>query len=98
GRRWADLDGEGLAGVLAGTAGGWYYKRNLSAAHLPPQSDGSVAARARFGPLETPGALPAMHDLSKARLLDLSGSGPLDVVALSGPEPDRSSRRALDRS
>ena len=87
GLRWADLDGEGLAGVLAGTAGGWYYKRNLSAAHLLPQSDGSVAARARFGPLETVGALPAMHDLSKARLLDLSGSGHLDVVDLSGPDP-----------
>ena len=87
GLRWADLDGEGLAGVLAQAAGGWYYKRNLSAAHLLPQPDGSLVPRARFGPLETVGALPASNDLSSARLLDLSGSGHLDVVDFSGPDP-----------
>lgn len=97
GLRWADLDGEGLAGILAGTADGWYYKRNLSAACLTPQPDGSVAPRARFGPLETVGALPAGSDLAKARLLDLSGSGHLDVVDLSQPDPGYY-RRTADAS
>src|SRR5262249_12464864 len=28
--QWVDLDGEGLSGILAEQAGGWFYKRNLS--------------------------------------------------------------------
>jgi hypothetical protein len=85
--RWIDLYGEGLAGVLADGGGGWYYKRNLSAANLVPQPDGTLATRARFGPLETCAALPSRADLSGVRLLDLSGSGRLDVVDLTGPAP-----------
>ncbi len=85
--RWVDLDGEGLAGILSDAGQGWYYKRNLSASNLVPQPDGTVAARARFGPLETVAALPSRSDLSRVRLLDLSGSGRLDVVDLAGPDP-----------
>jgi len=84
--RWADLDGEGLSGILSNTDAAWYYKRNLSANNLAAQPDGTVAARACFGPLETVAALPSGADLSGTRLLDLSGSGRLDVVDLASPD------------
>jgi RHS repeat-associated protein len=84
--QWVDLDGEGLSGILS-DAGGWYYKRNLSANNLIAQGDGTLAARAAFGPMETVSALPSHSDLSQVRLLDLSGSGRLDVVDLAGPDP-----------
>ena len=93
-----DLDGEGLSGILSDAGGGWYYKRNLSAANLVTQPDGTVAARARFGPLEAVSALPSRADLSQVRLLDLSGSGRLDVVDLAGPDPGffEADRRTAD--
>ena len=84
---WADLDGEGLSGILSPADGAWYYKRNLSAANLVAQPDGTVAARARFGPLETVAHLPSNTGLTGVRLFDLSGSGRLDVVNLAGPDP-----------
>ncbi|MEJ7808397.1 MAG: SpvB/TcaC N-terminal domain-containing protein, partial [Telluria sp.] len=45
--RWADLDGEGLSGILTQQGGAWFYKRNLSAL---PVSDthGKPQRRARF--------------------------------------------------
>ena len=85
--QWADLDGEGLSGILSPADGAWYYKRNLSAANLVAQPDGTVAARASFGPLETVTHLPSRSDLAGVRLLDLSGGGHLDVVDLAGPDP-----------
>jgi RHS repeat-associated protein len=85
--RWVDLDGEGLSGILSDAGGGWYYKRNLSADNLITQADGTRAARASFGPLETVSVLPSRSDLSQVRLLDLSGSGRLDVVDLADPDP-----------
>jgi RHS repeat-associated protein len=86
GYRWVDLDGEGLSGILTDSANGWYYKRNLSANNLQQAPDGSALARASFGPMEPVTALPSRSDLSAVRLLDLSGSGRLDVVDLGGPE------------
>ena len=62
--RWVDLDGEGLTGILSDVGGSWYYKRNLSAGNLITQADGTLAARASFGPLETVSALPSRSDLS----------------------------------
>ena len=85
--RWVDLDGEGLSGILSNSAGSWYYKRNRSAGTLVSQPDGTSVARARFGPAETVACLPSRADLSSVRLLDLSASGRLDVVALSEPDP-----------
>jgi RHS repeat-associated protein len=85
--RWADLDGEGLSGILSDAGGGWYFKRNLSANNLIPQPGGTLAARACFGPLETVAGLPSRSDLYRMRLLDLSGSGRLDVVDLADPDP-----------
>jgi RHS repeat-associated protein len=84
--RWTDLDGEGLSGVLTDSGGRWYYKRNLSAGNLVPQPDGTSAARARFGPLETVACLTSRSDLSGVRLMDLSASGRLDVVSLAEPD------------
>lgn len=85
--QWADLDGEGLSGILSPADGAWYYKRNLSAGHLVAQPDGTVAARASFGPLETVAHLPSSAGVTGVRLIDLSGSGRLDVVDLAGPDP-----------
>src|SRR5580693_919767 len=85
--RWVDLDGEGLSGILSDAGGGWYYKRNLSAGNLIAQPDGTQAARASFGPVQAVSALPSRSDLSQVRLLDLSGSGRLDVVDLADPDP-----------
>ena len=85
--RWVDLDGEGLSGILTDANGAWYYKRNTSADNLVAQPDGTLVAQARFGPLETITGLPSRSDLSGVRLLDLSGSGRLDVADLAGPDP-----------
>ena len=87
GYRWVDLDGEGLSGILTDANGAWYYKRNTSADNLVAQPDGTLAAQARFGPLETITGLPSRSDLSGVRLLDLSGSGRLDVADLTGSDP-----------
>jgi Salmonella virulence plasmid 65kDa B protein len=61
--------------------------RDTSADHLVAQPDGTLAAQARFGPLETITGLPSRSDLSGERLLDLSGSGRLDVADLADPDP-----------
>ncbi len=85
--RWVDLDGEGLSGILTDASTGWYYKRNLGANNLIAQPDGTLMARASFGSAETVAGLPSRSDLSGVRLLDLSGSGRLDVVDLADPDP-----------
>jgi len=84
--RWTDLDGEGLPGILSESGGAWYYKRNHSAGNLIPLPDGTSVARAQFGPTETVAVLPSRGDLSGVRLMDLAGSGRLDVVSLSEPD------------
>ncbi len=75
GHQWADLDGEGISGILAEQAGTWYYKPNLGAG--------------RFGPLQQVPTLPSMVGAPAVRpqLLDLAGDGQLDVVAFAGPTP-----------
>lgn len=86
--RWVDLDGEGLSGILSEAPLGWYYKRNLSANNTVAQPDGSLAARASFAPMETVPALPSRSDLGGSRqLLDLAGSGQIDVVDFADPDP-----------
>ena len=96
--RWVDLDGEGLSGILSDAGGGWYYKRNLSANNLILQPDGTLTARASFGPLETVAGLPSRSDLSATRLLDLSGSGRLTSSTSQDPTPDSSSGRRTEPS
>ena len=68
------------------SGGAWYYKRNRSAGNLIPLPDGTSVARAQFGPAETVAVLPSRGDLSGVRLMDLAGSGRLDVVSLSEPD------------
>jgi hypothetical protein len=72
GYQWVDLDGEGLSGILTRQGGAWHYKPNLG--------------EAKFGAMHT---LPTQPSLFGPRgggeqLLDLSGDGQLDVVALAG--------------
>ena len=84
--QWADLDGEGLSGILSDVGGAWVYKRNFSPVNQVRTPDGSVATRAGFGPQETIARLPSHGELgSSQRLLDLSGDGRLDVVELEPP-------------
>jgi RHS repeat-associated protein len=75
--RWADLHGEGAAGLLTEYAGAWYYRRNLS-----PAGDGAVTLAA----VEPVGVTPAVASAGgRAQLMDLTGDGTLDVVVLDGP-------------
>jgi RHS repeat-associated protein len=82
---WADLDGEGLSGILTEQGGGWLYKRNLSALPVADQN-GNPVVTARFAPLETLATLPSPAYLSSGqKLLDLAGDGQLDVVDFERP-------------
>ena len=72
--------------MLCDWQGAWGYRRNLSPANRVRQPDGRRAARARLGPVEPVAALPSRHALSTQRLMDLSGDGQLDVVALDEPD------------
>ncbi|CAH0353123.1 hypothetical protein AQB9606_03073 [Aquabacterium sp. CECT 9606] len=75
GYRWIDLDGEGLSGVLAEQAGGWFYKANLG--------DG------QFGAMRQVARTPAMAvaDGSRTQFMDLSGNGQIDLVEFDGATP-----------
>ena len=74
--RFADLDGEGRAGILTEQSGRWAYKRNLSAAGV-----------ARFAAPETVDPLPSPPQLVSRQLLDLAGDGRLDVASFTDPAP-----------
>jgi RHS repeat-associated protein len=71
--RWADLNGEGLAGVLTEQANAWFYRSNLG--------------EGRLGPVQCLGTRPAIARLSggEQQLVDLSGDGLLDLVQFSAP-------------
>lgn len=85
--QWADLDGEGLSGILTEQAGAWFYKRNQSALPIK-DSAGKETTLARFAPLERVATLPSTANLSGGQqLLDLAGDGQLDVVEFDGPTP-----------
>jgi RHS repeat-associated protein len=75
--RWVDLDGEGIAGVLAEHAGAWYYKRSLGGGRLAAMETVPT----------TPASTAALVDIGHPQLLDLSGDGQLDFVTLDGPTP-----------
>ncbi|MFI6504875.1 SpvB/TcaC N-terminal domain-containing protein [Nonomuraea typhae] len=70
--QWIDLYGEGMPGILTEHQGTWYYKHNLGGG--------------RFGPHQAVATRPSPGRLGGGRqvLLDLSGDGRLDVVALAG--------------
>jgi RHS repeat-associated protein len=75
GYRWADLDGDGLSGILAEQGGQWFYKPNLG--------DG------RFGAAECVPMRPSFAALNSSRqqLTDITGDGQLDLVDYSGANP-----------
>ncbi len=86
--QWVDLDGEGASGILTDHGGGWGYKRNLSPLDEVARDDGTLAARASFGPVEPVRAIPSRSELGGGQqLLDLAGSGRLSVVAFDQPLP-----------
>ncbi|GGP94048.1 SpvB/TcaC N-terminal domain-containing protein [Streptomyces melanogenes] len=88
--QWVDLDGEGIAGVLATQSGTLYYK--------PPVGD------TRYGPLRPLATQPAFADRAEEtsggsgspRLLDLAADGSLNLVDLGGTVPG-SYRRTAER-
>jgi RHS repeat-associated protein len=82
GHQWADLNGDGIAGVLVTAADAWYYKPNLG--------------NGRLGDLQpVPGMpSPAVATPTRPRLLDLAGDGQLDVVTFAGPTAGYLSRTA----
>src|SRR5579883_2196511 len=73
--RWADLDGEGAAGVLTEQGGQWFYKPSLG--------------EGRFGTIEVVARKPSLAALGGGRqqLQDVTGSGRLSLVEYSGPTP-----------
>lgn len=70
--QWADLDGEGISGILSSQGDAWYYKPNLGGG--------------RFGEMQAVASVPATADLEGGRqqLMDLAGDGQLDLVEFSG--------------
>ena len=94
GFQWVDLDGEGLAGVLARQGGGWSYKANLSAANVSGVGDQAVT-RPRFAPQSRVETLPAPAAMdSRQQLLPLSGDGQLSLVSFDDPAPGYFERTA----
>jgi len=86
--QWADLDGEGLSGILTEQATGWFYKRNLSPINSRNEN-GREAIAARFAPVERVAQKPSLAAISSGRqqLLDLAGDGQVDLVEFEGPTP-----------
>ena len=81
--QWMDLDGEGTSGILTEQAGGWYYKRNLSANNLV-REDGHERTVVHFGPAELVASKPAVGLAGGGQFLDLAGDGQVDLVQMEG--------------
>jgi RHS repeat-associated protein len=75
---WVDLDGDGVAGVLAAHDGAWYYVPNHSPLAPSGRGDG---AELRFGPIRQVASRPTGGSV---RWLDVAGDGQSDLVQLSG--------------
>ena len=69
--RWADLYGEGIAGVLSEQGGGWYFKRNLGGGRFAAET--LIAGKPATARL----------DGADQQLMDVDGDGGLDLVDLS---------------
>jgi len=68
GYTWTDLDGEGIAGVLAEESGAWYYKPNRG--------------QGRFGPVQVVRTRPAGEG-GRSQLIDLDSDGRLELATLT---------------
>ena len=86
--RWADLDGEGVSGVLTEQGGNWFYKPNLSPANQQ-EVDGERLTLPRFGSVQLVKRQPSLASLGSGRqqLMDLSGDGKLDLIQFEGSPP-----------
>ena len=78
-RRWVDLDGEGLQGILTKDDNAWYYRHNVSAWN--PKGDNATA---RFESITVVATKPAS---GAATLTDLNGDGNLCAVDFTQPAP-----------
>lgn len=68
GYQWTDLDGEGIAGVLAEGSGAWYFKPNRG--------------HGRFGPTQVVRSLP-VGETGRSQLMDLDSDGRLELATLA---------------
>ncbi|MBI1185565.1 hypothetical protein GC194_14960 [bacterium] len=76
---WADLDGEGISGVLIEQARGWYYKRNLGdrayyedfSVANPPEADIKLGALEHVAERPNLGAVQQFGDLNGDGLAEL---------------------------
>jgi RHS repeat-associated protein len=85
--RWADLDGEGLSGLLTQQGNAWFYKRNLSPL-TRSANDANTQSLALFAPLELLQKMPVPANLSGGQqLMDLAADGQIDVVDFATPTP-----------
>ena len=86
--QWLDLDGEGLSGVLAEQAEGWYYKHNLSAKNVDPAIE-KAQVEVELGALRLVAEKPIPSGTARGltQFLDLAGDGSLDVVSLRPEAP-----------
>jgi hypothetical protein len=84
--QWVDLDGEGLSGILAEQAGGWFYKRNISPVSVE-KVNGTDTVTACFAPLELIAQQPSLSEAGTGRqqLLDLAGDGRTNLVQFTPP-------------
>jgi RHS repeat-associated protein len=72
--QWADMDGEGLSGILTQQGNALLYKHNLGTGH--------------FGPIQRMSVQPSLLALGgRQQLLDLAGDGRLDLVDFGGSTP-----------
>lgn len=86
--RWADLDGEGLPGILSEQAGSWFYKANLSPVNQQTVAGQQITLPA-FAPIELVARQPSTTALNRGhqQLFSISGDGQLDLVQFDGPSP-----------
>jgi hypothetical protein len=86
--RWADLDGEGLSGILTEQGGNWFYKPNLSPVSQKT-ANGELLTMPWLGPSQVVNRRPSLSSLHSGRqhLMDLSGDGQLDLVEYDSPTP-----------
>ena len=57
--QWADIDGEGLSGILTEQGDSWFYKRNVSPLPVIGE-DGEPHTAARFAPIKQLAAIPSL--------------------------------------
>jgi RHS repeat-associated protein len=86
--RWADLDGEGLSGILTEQGGAWFYKANLSAAN-EQTIDNATVRLPQFAPVTVVSQKPSTAALGSGdqQFMDLAGDGKLDLVDFEAPAP-----------